>query len=174
MPVLRVCDNCGKEFWTYKCYDKRNRKHRFCSRKCSGAFSSLKNTAEHWTGGCIGKTTGYRYISINGKQVGEHILVMERALGRKLAKGEVVHHINGIKTDNRLENLKLMTNEEHVHLHAKGKTIIECKRCGKIKPVHGRNLCNSCYGNAFRKGELEKWALGDTQNITQIPLLSTE
>lgn len=169
MGITKICDNCGKEFETFKCYDKRNRKHRFCSRKCSGEFSSLKNTPEHWTGGHIGKSTGYIYIQMNGKQVGEHILVMERAIGRKLKKGEVVHHINGIKTDNRLENLQLMTKKEHGHIHARGKTIIPCKRCGKTRQVHGRGLCLPCYGTVLDKGELQKWPLKDTQNTTQTP-----
>lgn len=49
----------------------------------------------------------------------EHILVMEAVIGRHLNENECVHHINGVKTDNRKENLLLMTKSEHMSLHAK-------------------------------------------------------
>lgn len=59
----------------------------------------------------INSANGYVYgfVTVDGvrKSVLQHRMVMESFLGRPLIKGENVHHINGDRTDNRIENLEL-------------------------------------------------------------------
>ncbi len=63
---------------------------------------------------------GYvRVLVSRKKRQYEHILIAEKALGRPLRKGEVVHHINCDRTDNRPENLLICTISYHVKLHAR-------------------------------------------------------
>lgn len=71
---------------------------------------------DHWTDRILGNRKRDRYIAkagyvivktSRGKWKAEHRIIMEEELGRKLRKNESVHHINGIRNDNRLLNLEL-------------------------------------------------------------------
>lgn len=165
--MIKKCDYCGKEFRTYKCYEKRGRKHRFCSKSCEAKYKTLNNSLENWNGGTISKSTGYRYIEIDGKQREEHRLVMEKHLGRKLKRNEIVHHINGIKTDNRIENLELMTQSEHVKLHNEQKRKLKiCPICGKETYITTRTLCRTCYHRELMKGTYTQWPTNTMQKYS--------
>jgi len=65
---------------------------------------------------------GYVFINCgNGEWKAEHRLIMEKYLKRPLQPGEQVHHINGVKTDNQLDNLFVFNRRDHSTGHMKTK-----------------------------------------------------
>lgn len=73
----------------------------------------------------------------------EHRYVMEQHLGRYLLPGEIIHHINGVRNDNRVDNLSVTTQREHtIHHKSTGVTYIRytCEHCGQefSKPKRGK------------------------------------
>ena len=93
-------------------------------KKISDALSGDKHY--NWKGGRIKTKEGYIFLWCPGhplasknNYVAKHINIMLDHLGKECKKDKVVHHINGNKEDNSLENLKLMTPSEHSTLHNK-------------------------------------------------------
>jgi len=103
-----VCSHCGigkirAKGLCSKCY-YRNRINGSPDRKI----------AEKGSGGLWWKnSSGYKCVILNSKTILEHRFIMEKKLGRKLLRSEVVHHKNGIRNDNSEENLEVMTLSEH-------------------------------------------------------------
>jgi hypothetical protein len=121
------CIECGKDYFLTNSNLKIDRKH-YCSDVCQGVgmkeiFKGENNPM--WKGGIIKNTQGYIEIKdrnhpLSSKEgyVKEHRLVMEKVIGRFLHRFEVVHHINQIRDDNRIENLILFKNQSaHIEHH---------------------------------------------------------
>lgn len=119
--VYKNCEICNRQFYVFP-GDTRNR--RFCSIDCRNKGDMGANIRGeknwNWKGGKV-ILKGYVYLLCPGHpfahkyqpHVAEHRLVMEEKMGRYLDKNEEVHHINGIKTDNKIENLEIVIKKMH-------------------------------------------------------------
>ena len=129
---LFKCKICNKSFEERK--DKRS-KNLYCSSVCS--LVPLRTKEHQITAGkkarevIIAKYRGTgtkTYVKENGRH--QHRVIAEQIIGRKLKKGEIVHHKDHNKKNNHPSNLEVMTQSEHARGHFKkyGPLCLSCDK----------------------------------------------
>jgi len=120
MKRCKVCDNQ---------FQPNRPEQVFCSIRCrqvnnGGGRKGQKTgrrkdefSARMTRDGYLRVYSAHHPFSNGRKEMHEHQVAVEMFLGRALLDTECVHHINGDKTDNRLENLEVMTRAEHSSVH---------------------------------------------------------
>ena len=114
----QTCTDCGgrKDYYAGAC--------RMCSIRPRPFLGRKGPSHPAWKGGCRVDRDGYirTYMPDHpwprrGRYVLEHVRVMELHIGRRIRPGEVVHHQNGNRQDNRIVNLELQTASMHSSSH---------------------------------------------------------
>jgi len=145
------CVDCGCKL--VKQWRKPRRVQR-CKNCWWAAVESRPELNGSWKGGKLSASHGYVLIRSkdhphvqNRGYVYEHRLVMEKKLGRYLNPSEQIHHINGIKSDNRIENLVVTNVHEHKLFHRKKGT---CSKCGEFGRLV-KGFCRTHYNGHWKK-----------------------
>jgi hypothetical protein len=131
----------------------KNKKYKYSKKRLSGIYKywlgkkrpginrNPNGIKKHSAGYILIWSPKHPYARCN--YVFEHRLIMEKKINRLLSPNEVVHHINNIKDDNRIENLELFTKATHASFHHPQKSICIIPHCGKF--VEGHGLCRKHY-----------------------------
>ena len=126
---MSLCLFCGQEAG----YKKNKVKKTFCCKSCKGKwfYKNHKKTKEiidkaienkinfKQTRTRKRKTNEYIRFQKNGVRKYLHRYVVEKNIGRSLLSHEHIHHINNNPTDNRIENLMIVSSTEHGFIHKK-------------------------------------------------------
>ena len=170
---MKVCSTCEREYKPSsrhkdcpKCRAEKRKTPcvecgalcRYASERCvrCAGLAQKGKANPNWQGGKYYNKKGYIMIrcpwhprgSAQSGYVFEHILVMEDILGRYLVEGENVHHKNGVKDDNRPENLELWTRPQPVGIRAEDAVVWAQEVLGLYAP----ELLNGCNTNSSEDG----------------------
>ena len=147
----KSCKVCGTMF------KPRRESQLFCSKPCM--YQGRRTPAAcipgpdnpNYKGGWL-DYKGYRQVKQDGKNVRQHRLIMEQHLDRTLSPDQVVHHINGEKTDNRIENLEIVEFGKHSSNHNRSRIY---KKGYKMKLSDAERVARS-----NRAKKLQFWRYG--------------
>jgi hypothetical protein len=130
----KVCLQCGEKYdgaagW--------KRSKRFCGVPCYNLYTKINGWAAAVPIGTVTQDPdGYKRIKISrNKWKPEHVFIVEKAIGRVLTRAEVVHHRNGNHGDNRIENLQVVSRQQHMRIHHEAEQIGLKVMAGEIEIV---------------------------------------
>lgn len=139
----------------------------YCSRQCLAKACSGENHPAYIGGRIIDKN-GYAKVRRNGKYTQEHRVVVEMALGRELREWETVHHKDGNRLNNAVDNLELMGTR-----HPKGQWFMDWVESltSKIMQANPRCLVSYCVTEStFAPREITVTNVDSGQHVV-IPLV---
>jgi hypothetical protein len=146
--IKKSCKYCNQEFLACKKEVERDRGI-YCSRMCANRGNGKLNAGKIRDS----KLTKIKYLpksyrKFHGKH--EHRALMEKYLGRKLLSAEIVHHKDGNKLNNNIENLEVMSQSEHAKEHfTKFK---ECSLKGCESKHRSGGFCSKHFYRLVRNG----------------------
>jgi endogenous inhibitor of DNA gyrase (YacG/DUF329 family) len=107
-----TCAECGKVSMRAQS-QTQNRDKLFCDRECKHAYMRKQGAEQLTSGGYVKVYVGFDYPGATKTgHIMQHRKVMQDILGRPLVDEENVHHINGVRSDNRPENLELWSSSQ--------------------------------------------------------------
>lgn len=166
---MKTCETCGKELVRHPRHsDEQWERKRFCERQCAaqrlvidrrcacGCGERVRN--RKWLPGHrpLKLRNGYRVVwapghpcaHAKGSALEHRVIAYDAGLLTDLSLD--VHHRNGVKTDNRIENLEVLTTAEHARRHAAEALVTECVHGHAYTPEntyldrHGWKVCRAC------------------------------
>lgn len=165
--VIRKCDNCEREDLVQYRSLYTSRKQRGIDKdyciSCTKLLSSINKRR-----GCVYDSNGYLYHQIGDKRLFVHTNVVEEKLGRKLTQTEVVHHIDGNKQNNHIDNLYVFENrKQHANSHVSLMNLaFDLVRSGAIKfDSNAKYYFNRSNNNFERSYGFEDIAIKQKKNI---------
>ena len=153
----KQCQQCSKTF------RPRRASAKYCSRPCAWANNGGHNRKrEVWWTNSRGYIEGRITMPDDSRRtVKQHRWLMEQWLGRILLPSEIIHHTNGNKADNRIQNLQIMETGSHSSIHNRERTY---RRGYKLNLTSGQRLERSIRAKRMGLAEMGRATLKRKRN----------